>query len=71
MTKFRNVGALTDLADGSICEPRADVTLTKDAQADAHNAALIESGHLVTLDSLAAAEATTTVEEVNDAEAGS
>jgi len=70
MTKFRNVGALTDLADGSICGPGADVTLTKEAQTDPHNAALIESGHLVTLDSLAV-EATTTTEEVNDAEAGS
>jgi len=69
MTKFRNVGSLTDLADGSICEPGADVSLTKEAQADPHNAALIDEGHLVSFDTLNAAA--TTTEEVTDAEAGS
>jgi len=65
MTKFRNVGGLTDLADGSIAEPWAEVTLTKEAQADPHNAALIESGQLAPQ---TAAKATK--EEVTDAEAG-
>jgi len=69
MTKYRNVGGLTDLADGSIAEPGADVNLTKEEQTDPHNAALIEDGRLVTLDSLTAAAATT--EEVTDVEAGS
>jgi len=67
MTKFRNVGGLTDLADGSIAEPGAEVSLTKDAQADPHNAALIESGRLAPIEHTAAVK----VEEVTDAEAGS
>jgi len=67
MTKYLNVGALTDLADGSIAEPGAEVDLDKEAQADSHNAALIESGHLVSTSAAAKA----TKEEVTNAEAGS
>jgi hypothetical protein len=47
VTKFRNAGNLTDLADGSIAEPGAEVDLSKEAQNDPHNQALIESGRLV------------------------
>jgi hypothetical protein len=47
MTEFRNVGALTDLADGSILAPGEAKELDAEAQADPYNARLIEEGRIV------------------------
>ena len=47
MTEFRNVGALTDLADGSILAPGEAKELDAEAQEDPFNARLIEEGHIV------------------------
>jgi hypothetical protein len=66
MSRFRNTGALVDLADGSIAAPGADVSLTKEEQTDPHNAALIESGRLAPTGTTKA-----TKEEVTGVEAGS
>ena len=61
--RYRNVGALTDLADGRIIERGQEVELSKEDVADQHNRHLIDAGRLV--------EITKSAKEVTDAKAGS
>jgi hypothetical protein len=46
MTTVKNVGALTDLADGSILEPGATKDVTAKSLGDPYNQWLIEEGRI-------------------------